>query len=845
MTGPSPSRDRILFASLASFLLHSSWAAVDLNRIVDFHIPAQPLDMALLEFSKQAHVQLAVNASSLKKIKSPKIDGPLVASAALSELLLHSGLEYNTIGSTVTVAPIARPYLLSTDQQKRPPESGSGQRLAAVAPGPAAKNGQLDGNTPTGPAVTEEVVVTAQKREERLIDTPQSVSVLSSATINKLAAVQLRDFADTVPGLTLTTAGAGFNQISLRGVTSGVDISSTVGIYVDDVPFGSSSSFAHGSHLGLDVGLFDLDRIEVLRGPQGTLYGASTMGGLIKYVTKQPDPNGFGGDAQAGVSGTDNGGTNYNVAGAANIPLSNTVAIRVSGFESHDGGYIDNVARGQKDVNSSDIYGGRIDLLVNPCDELTVRLVAFLQAISRDGQATADYAFDGSPLYGSLGQHREFAEPFEQHFTLVSGTVGYDLGSAMVTSISSFQSARTHNFYDLSAEFVPELGSCCGGPFGAIGDPAFDITNKFTQEVRVGSHGPQPLEWLVGGFYTRESSRDDQSFALLSPSGQPITNDLFTTSSPSIFKEYAGFADLTYHIIEKFDVSGGVRYARNDQTYTQNGSGAFVGSEPTRSSSAGVFTYLANARYHFDADTTGYVRYATGYRPGGPNAVANNPVTGQPVAPPTFQADRLQSYEAGLKAESADRRFGIDVDGYFINWNDLQVFATSGGFSINANAGRATVRGSELTLTARPLEGWDFTGAFAYQNAQLAEASTDLGGAKGERLPNVPRFTSSLTSDYLIYSGGLRPTVGATMRYVTARMASFNESVADPQYRLPSYITFDVRTGIALDKVNLQLYVHNVANRLGELSAITGYGPAAQVAIIQPRTVGLSMSVSY
>jgi outer membrane receptor protein involved in Fe transport len=254
-----------------------------------------------------------------------------------------------------------------------------------------------------------------QKRQERLIDVPQSVSVLSSDIISRMGAQQFRDYADTIPGLNFTTSGAGYTQITMRGVSLG-DRVATVAVYIDDIP-----TAAVGNLGTLDLGLFDVDRIEVLRGPQGTLYGASAMGGLVKYVTKGPDVTQFAGQAQLGVSSTKDGEAGYTGAGAVNIPLvDEKIALRASGFFTRDPGYIDNLLIGRKDVNGADIYGGRLDLLLMPTEALSVRLAAFMQNIERDGVNAADYTSDRQPVDGSFDKARAVAEPFATKSRLVS-----------------------------------------------------------------------------------------------------------------------------------------------------------------------------------------------------------------------------------------------------------------------------------------------------------------------------------------------------------------------------------------------------------------------------------------
>lgn len=696
-------------------------------------------------------------------------------------------------------------------------------------------------------AVLEEVVVTAQKRDERLIDTPQSVTVVSADELAKLGAVQFRDFANTVPGLSFSNYSGNGPQISLRGVTTGFDVSPTVGIYIDDVPYGSSTTFASGAQFALDLGLFDIDRIEVLRGPQGTLYGASTMGGLIKYVTKQPSTGEFGGDVQAGVSGTQDGGTNFIVAGSLNAPVSSDlVGLRISAFESRNGGYYNNIALGQENVDRGDVYGGRIDLLFTPTEDLTIRVNGFMQNTTRTGDPTTDYTYDGQPQYGTYGQYRLIPETWDQHFKLGAATVNYNFGPASLTSVTSYQTNRTQNVLDASALYLPFLDAPpLNYTFSAVGFPADISTDRFTQELRLASHENSRLEWLIGAYYNHEKSTNDQTSILLDQAGQPAPNILYTASFPSKYEEYAAFGDLTYHLTSKLDVTGGVRYAYNDQEYTQTGSGLLGASYPTTTSDGHAVTYLADARYHFSSHSTGYIRYATGYRPGGPNFVLNDPVTGLPDAPRTFESDTLKSYEIGFKAETVDQHFGFDVDTYYIDWSNIQVVTVVDGIGVRVNApGGATVQGAELSLMARPTNKFSASAAFAYQHAYLNDASAALGASAGERLPNVPRFTGSLLADYQVSDASWRPTVGTTVRYVSERDASFDGSLGFPQYHLPSYTAVDLRAGFFVSTVNVQLYVHNVFDEKGQLSSDTSWG-SSRVALLQPRTIGVTATAHF
>lgn len=859
-------RTSVVVSIVASIVAFSAGLEAQASIKRSTTIPPQDLAPALKALVQEREFQLIYSSELLADQKTQGATGELTLDEALQILLSDTGLTYQYVDDktisivpmstqpprsekkTSTGAPLGAPN--STEQSSAGDQKKSFWSRFRIAQVDRSQGTSESADIAAAPsssdAKLEEIVVTAQKRQERLLDVPQSVSVLSADALAAIGATQLRDFANTVPGLTLTTAGTGFTQISMRGVTTGYDISPTVGIYVDEVPYGSSSPFAQGARTPIDVALFDVDRIEVLRGPQGTLYGASALGGLIKYVSKVPNTKQFGVDLQTGLVETSDGGFGYNASAVLNAPLvADKAALRASGFYTHDGGYIDNVQLGRKDVNRANTYGGRVDLLLTPAEALTVRFSAFLQNISRNGEATVDYAFTGAPIDGTLDQRRFRPEPYDQRFRLVSGTVSYEFGTATLTSISSYQTTHMENASDISPAYVPIFATYYNRFYSTVGLAEGANTDKFTQEVRLSSAGNRKLEWVMGAFYNHETSGRTQVLLLEDLSGQPALNDLYNLSSPTRFREYAAFGDVTWYLTEKFDISGGLRFAKNDQDFTQNGDGVLTPSKPAIDSSEHVFTYLANARYRFSDQAVGYLRYATGYRPGAPNYALNDPSTGQPIANNTIDADRLKSYEAGIKAETSDRRYGVDLAGYYIDWSNIQILASSGGFSVNANArGGATVRGAELALTARPTQSLRTVGTFAWQNARISEADAFIGAAAHERLPNVPRFTAAIAADYSLQFGTLQPTIGASLRHVSARMSSFNAGTHAPQYRLPEYSMVDLRAGLTTGTVDWQLYIRNVFDKAAELSADNWRG-SAQPAIAQPRTVGVSATVHF
>lgn len=814
------------------------------NSQVTMNLEPQPMLAALNGWAEQTGLQIVVlEKAETNNLVTRAVKGSFTPRDALAELLAGTSLTYEFVSDwIVVIRPMPQQLRQVALTQAAEPTRRAAPRRSRQREATAATDESR---------LVEEVIVTAQKRTERLVETPQSVSVLSSEALVKIGATQFRDFANTVPGLNFQTGGVGFNQLSLRGVTTGYDITPSVGNVVDDVPYGSSSAFARGAQLALDVGLFDVQRVEVLKGPQGTLYGASTMGGLIKYVTKTPDAGRLSSELQVGVSNTTDGDLNYNGAAAVNIPLvADKVALRVSGYHSRDGGYIDNVALGQDDVNASRVSGGRLDLLAEPNDALTLRFSAVMQDIDRDGTATSDRALDGTPLYGDVEQFRLIPETFDQRFRLASATATYDMGAVELTSISSYQTLRSHFLVDDSPLLIPTMDVYFGRTYSALVIDNSVETDKFTQEVRLASDNSHPVQWLLGGFYTHETSENRQELLLLDGARQPAPNDLFHYRTPSKYQEYAAFGNVTYHFTEKFDITGGLRYARNEQEYTQDASGILVGALPKRSDSENVYTYLANARYRFTPDMMVYARFATGYRPGGPNSVPLDPLTGRPNAPESFKADTSKSYELGFKRQSATGLFGADVAVFYIDWKDLQqLTTTASGVSYYANAqAGAEIKGAELTLTSRPIAGLSAVGAFAYQDATMSDAEPILGARRGERLPNVPRFTAAVSADYVFDGSSFEPSLGMTFRSISDRMSSFDGNGTVAQYDLGSYSTFDVRAGFLLGATELQLYVRNVGDERGQLVIPSGVsspvGPIA-VSTLQPRTFGLTATMSF
>ena len=695
----------------------------------------------------------------------------------------------------------------------------------------------------------EEIVVTAEKRTEKLQDVPASISVISGSQLETSEANSLSAYASSLPGLNVNSGGTpGQTQITIRGISTGSTINgSLVGTYIDEAPIGSSSPFQFASSFALDLLPYDLDRLEVLRGPQGTLYGASTMGGLVKYVLREPDLNEYEGRAGADVQHiTNSGDATWGLRGAVNIPvIDGTFGVRVSGFHQYTAGYIDNVGLGIKNENPITQNGGRATFLWVPTSDIKVKGAVMLQDIDANGNAavTVDEA-TGQPVYGRYSRSTATPEYFQQHLQLYSLFAEWNVGFATLTSSSSFSKTKSLIEQDLTYGWQPYITMFSNG--AVTNGLAPYLTNlqlsKFTQELRLTSPLDQRLQWMLGGFYTYENALNLQLGTAENASGTAIpgVSPLFYYNFPNAYRESAVFFDATYVISHAFDVTGGVRYSKNRQTWDEYESGAFVGPVPTitnAQSSQGIVTWMASPRFHLNPDTMLYARVATGYRPGGPNYV----LTG--VAP-TVEADTLTNYETGVKSELFDRRLQIDASIFFIKWDKIQITEfTPDGFAYYANGGTATSQGLELTSAYRASNSLKISGTLGFTNAHLTEDVPGLSGRSGDRLPLSARWNYALAAEYdLPIAQQLAPKVGGSFRHQGTVYNNLQSSpLADP---MASQNIANLYGSVTIRAVTARLFANNVFNNRSYstvFNAYNTYNPLRPPLVpVQPLTVGLS-----
>lgn len=700
--------------------------------------------------------------------------------------------------------------------------------------------------------VLAEVVVTANKRTENLTEVPSSIALLSSETLEQRGIEQFAQYIKAVPGLSAIDASApGRGQAVIRGITSGVKQNApTVVFYLDDLPLTASSPLAVSGTNIFDPQLADVERIEVLKGPQSTLYGASAMGGLVKIVTKQPSFAGVEGSVRSEVGSIEDGGESYGGSASINLPLvDDRVAMRLSGYGRHNGGFVENARYDDKDVNDSDSYGLRAALRFRVNDAIESNFSGLYQ--KTEGDAYAYETLDPvtlRPIYGEYQFDLTYNTAFSSEYSSIANTTSYDAGFATISNTLSYSETEDFFLRDYSNQyylFVPTA------PIG-VGIPGRTASNtsRVTDEFRITSKEGTALEWLAGLFYTREkdhysahiSANDPVTGNVLpGPIGNVYTFDLYAT-----FEEYAAFGDVTYNFSDQFEVTAGVRYSQNEQDFRAPRSGVISASPLlVGNSDDSATTYLLTASYHPTDRSTVYARAASAYRPGSTQPLNNA------AAPAEYGPDSLWNYEIGYKAELLGGLLSPEIAVYHIDWKDIQLNSLVNGFSVISNAGKAESEGVEAALALRPVTGLSLTAAAAYNRAKILTANPSIGAAAGDTLPFSPKLTGSLSVDYAMpVTASADGQVGLTYSYQGERYTALSRDALNTRYELPDYSTLDLRAGLEWSMFSLSLRVDNITDKRALSSAQRVRVNATQnnpvtATVIQPRTAMLSLGVKF
>jgi len=700
--------------------------------------------------------------------------------------------------------------------------------------------------------VLEEIIVTATKRNERLLDVPISMTLMDSSTLEMQQSLRLQDYFAQIPGLQVSARDSGSLQIAIRGITTGGGTNPTVATTIDDVPMGSSSSLTYAGLNAIDLDPANLERVEVLRGPQGTLYGASSLGGLIRYVTVAPRMDEFSGSFRIDGFDVENGGIGRGARTFLNVPLvENRFAATVSAFYRRDPGIVDNLTSGKSNVDSADVWGGRISALWLATDNTKLRISGMYQRTDGDGSSNSISDRPDKLTRGLTQLYVPQTGEYQRKIRQVDATLNVDFGWANLTSISAYGKNNSWRRDDIT----PYLGFLT---FFATGRDDLATVNyqptevkKFSQEVRLTSPSDDIFEWLIGLFYTDEDADTQYNIFPADPvTGErlpEIVPDLF----PTTFKEKAVFGSGTYHFNERFDLQLGARWSENKQVFDEHISGPLFDPPYTvhAVSKDDSFTYVVSPQFKLNADHMLYARVATGYRPGGPNPGAGFGTFSQ------YDADTTVSYELGWKAELLGKRLFLDASAYYIDWKDIQLQTRDPDtqFVYYANAGKARSKGLDVMLNGSISDDWLIAGTLSFNDSELSEPTPGVGiyGLEGDRLPFSAKFNGTLTVDkeFALGDSALKGFAGGTLAYVGKRYGNFAARSSLQRPTMPSYTTVDLRVGIRVDGWTFTLFGKNLADKRGIIGAdhevANGSTGLYVVNVIRPRTFGLSLAKEF
>lgn len=826
----------IFLTACAAIAIMPSAARAEVAALIHFSIQSQDLGTALTRLAQQSKREIYFSSDLTRGRRAPAVTGDLAVNEALDRLLRGSGLAYHIDASgAITIA------------------SAEGNAGAAAM---AAQNTGSD-----EPAI----IVTAQKRSEAAQNVPMGLTVLQGEQLAKSQSFRLQDFAGNLPGLTFTTVQGGALEIESRGLTVGSDLGSMTAIYLDETPIQTAGVPADYSNFDT----YDMARIEFLKGPQGTLYGANAAAGLLKYVTNAPDPSGFRASLQAGLSGVYRGSQiGSDLHGMVNVPLSDNSALRLVGYNVYYPGFTDDLTLGARDINWARSVGGRGSLLWRPSNKLSIRFSALYhrQEAGDFEYGTEDvYAGTLVPVYGPLIQRRlETRQPAFSSTSIESLTVNWDLGFANLLSESSLYNLNQGSTEDISA-YLTSLSTLFFSKVYGISAHIRLNSSTISQEVRISSKDTAELQWIVGGYLLHQRTRSDLQLCPVDLGSHldnctlPTDPNTFLgtgsplggTRSKRNYWEAAAFGNTDYHFTSKFDISVGARYSsvtQNESPTTLVGPiGPFFGGFDGSTVREGVFGYSADARWRPSKSTMVYARVASGYQPGGPNEPG-------PGVPPSYKSSTTTDYEFGVKTILPEVHLTGDMAVYHIKWRDIGVFVQGIGFqSYIANAASAYSNGVELQLNFAPTRGLTIVASGSYNHAYIAAlgSNAEIGARVGDRLPLVPLWQGAIDLNYKRHVfGSLSGFISASWNYNSNRLELFSSNrLSFFRPVLPAHGIINLGAGLESARYSLSAYVKNVTNSLTPNSlmqnATTGWnGPLSSQGLL-PRTFGVTLGAKF
>ena len=710
-----------------------------------------------------------------------------------------------------------------------------------------------------------EIVVTATKRTERLQDVPVSITAETGVELEHRGATQLQDIINTTPGLNNPGSGGGNStNLTIRGVTTGTDLGlkqSTVALLYDDMPIDPVGQGAGASNLRV----VDIERVEVLRGPQGTLFGSGSLAGAIRYITNKPDLTQFSGSAEITGAQTETGAASYSGYLVFNAPIiQNELGIRLAAYDYDDGGWIDDLRAGEN-ANPTKTDGARLEIAAKPNDQFNANLALTYQDSKDYNGVDAGSLAVKPPGTGFSGQVSDGINDFivELKSTIAALTLQYDWDSVTFTSVSTYHDRRS-NTYGTDTYFVPLTALIATGGANivqGIDNETYGTDGTiFTQELRLASKGDGNFKWTTGAFFLRAQaggSQEDRAEAIIPIIGGDNIVDLIYHFGQ---QEVAAFGEATYTFANQWDLTGGLRVSHY-MVSAQVNTGGYV---PVYSILPSDYTHTdfhdsgtpvdprVSLAYRMNPDLTLYTQVARGYRVGGVNLTSQ---VGGRNTPPSYGPDSLWNYEIGAKGRAFDGRLTYSTDLYYIDWSNIQVSLQTALGNYTGNASEARNYGIEFQVDAKPVP-WLLLGA-AFQLSKneiskndptISRPATGLTGViDGDVLPAAPEAQASTYAEVDFPVASYQGYVRATASYLGDEWTDFEHNGT----KFGGFATEAIRGGVNFGSYEVVAFINNLSNSQGATGALDAQlaGPVIlnnqELFRIRPRTVGLTLRARF
>jgi outer membrane receptor protein involved in Fe transport len=746
-----------------------------------------------------------------------------------------------------------------------------------------------------------EITITAEKFSSTIQETPISISALSGDDLISEGITTVEEIARSVPGMSVRSAGPGLTEYDARGLASNGGAAPTVGFYLDEVPL-SPPALSQSGKVVIDPGLYDIERVEVLRGPQGTLYGSGSMGGTVKLVTAQPKLDQFEGSAQVTGSETEGGAGNYSSNLMLNLPFGDMLALRLVGGDTYRSGWINLIAvnvpnaaatllNGNQNAvydapvesetpraNYERLWNSRATLLFKPSDDLSVTLFAMDQRLKMGGYDLLDSTPTSSAPGTIYDAHYEvfpLPEPLYDDVQIYAGTVNANLGFADLTSATSYFTRENTQGEDASESlYYSNQGA---SPLVPVIYYEHDPSHQFAQEIRLTSHDVGGLHWVGGAFYSSlKSVWNEISASALNATESDPDGSYFTSWNPYWVKQFALFADGSYKLTDQWRLAAGVRWyeyhsQQNEFSWGLDAPYANQSVAPlqsTRASNKG-FNPRINLSYEPSGDLNLYTTISKGFRPGGANQIlpSGPPINCQPGVL-AFGPDSAWNYEVGEKARMFDNRLTINSDFYYIRWLGIQqVITLPCGYQYYNNAGDGRAFGPELEIAAKLTNNWTLTLSGSYVDSKITSPSASFQSylstvatePNGSTRPcpvtgpcTVPilNVAKDNVSSSLTYSTQVAPGWRLTARVDDQFVGPSTDVAYFFGYQLPSYDIANFHVILDHDSWSVNVFCENFTNEVALISANNtsfqfNIPQTVRYSTNQPRTYGTQLSVKF